>query len=147
MLAGKFARKLLCVLNGEDRSRTVKTSLVNIGNYEKRRLSVLMKRTVDSGKAHRSNRSEQRHFAALYDTHLMLVAACLGVIHSLIGSDYAAVGLCKRAVEIGVGVIFKKTIRKERFKRDISVLRISAALGIGISGSEERALVIVCGLN
>ena len=98
----KLDSKLLRVLYGIDALSAGQTGIVNIGNNEQRGSSVTVEGIVDSAKSHRTYRGEKSHFTALADTHIVNVATCLGVVHSLKGADNTAHRLGKRAVEINV---------------------------------------------
>ena len=64
-----------------------------------------MQGVVDRAEAHGADGSEHGHLAALNDAHLMLIAAGLGVVHGVEGTDDAAHRLCQGAIEVGIGIV------------------------------------------
>ena len=77
----------------------------------------------------------------------MDIAAQTGVVHRVESTDNAAHGFGQRAIEICIGIIVQQVVGQKRFNGDIGILRITAAILIGITGRHLRTLIEMCGLD
>ena len=137
----------LGVLDGVDALGSCESGVVDIGDDEQARTAVAVQGVVDRAEAHGADGSEHGHLAALNDAHLMLIAAGLGVVHGVEGTDDAAHRLCQGAIEVGIGIVRQQVVGQQRLDGDVGVLAVAAAVLVGIAGSHLGALVEVCRLN
>ena len=97
---------------------------------------------VDSSQSHGTYTCQNCHFAALYDTHVMLVFSSGGMVHGMEGSCYAGQGLGQGAAEEIVAVKMKQTAHFHNFIRNNNIGSVAADVLIGVSRSCQAALVV-----